>query len=46
MTMLSMFHIDDEIIEDTDDDVAMVNPFNIDSELDDIDVELDEEEDQ
>jgi hypothetical protein len=40
-------HIDDEIIEnDTNDDVSMANPFNIDSEPDDTDVELDEEEDQ
>jgi hypothetical protein len=40
-------HIDNEIIEnDIDDDVVMANPFNIDSEPDDTDVELDEEEDQ
>jgi hypothetical protein len=39
--------IDDDIIKnDIDDDVDMANPFNIDSELDDTNVELDEEEDQ
>jgi hypothetical protein len=38
--------IDDDIIEnDIDDDVDMANPFNVDSEPDDTDVELDEEED-
>jgi hypothetical protein len=45
--------VDDNVItndimieNDIDDDVDMANPFNIDSKLDDIDVELDEEEDQ
>jgi hypothetical protein len=39
--------IDDDMIgnDDIDDDVDMANPFNINSELDDTDVELDEEED-
>jgi hypothetical protein len=31
--------------ENIDDDVDMANPFNINSEPDDTDVELDEEED-
>ena len=38
--------VDDDMIEnDIYDHVDMENPFNIDSTLDDIDVELDEEED-
>jgi hypothetical protein len=38
-------HIDNEIIEnDTNDDVSMDNPLNVDFEPYDIDVELDEEE--
>ena len=38
-------HINDEIIEnDTNDDVSMDNPLNVDFEPYDIDVELDEEE--
>jgi hypothetical protein len=38
--------INDDMIgnDDIDDDVDMANPFNINSELDDTDVELDEEE--
>jgi hypothetical protein len=36
-------HINDEIIEnDTNDDVDMANPFNVNFELYDIDVELDQ----
>jgi hypothetical protein len=38
-------HIDDDIIENDfdDDDVDMANPFNVDSEPDDSDVDLDED---
>jgi len=40
-------YIDNDMIgnDDIDDDVNMANPFNINYELDDTDVELDEEED-
>jgi hypothetical protein len=45
MKMLSMFHIDNGIIKnDTHDDVAMSNPFNIDFEPNDTYVELYKEE--
>jgi hypothetical protein len=42
-------HVNNEIIEnETNDDVAMANPYNVDSELDfgpnDADLELDEEQ--
>ena len=39
--------IDDDIVDFIDDDNNMVaNPFNVNSEVDDTDVDLDEEEDQ
>jgi hypothetical protein len=51
MEMFSMIISTTKFIEnDIDDDVAMPNPYNIDSDLDsgpdDTDLELDEEEDQ